>query len=517
MSCDPGHPAAPPFFLRLSPGQLAGLYIVVLVLVWSVLPGLIQSTPPADNIEQLNWAHALQWGYAKHPPLPTALLIGFEQVFGSSADLTYFLAMMCVGITLWMLWLCAKECLSPESALVALLLSSANYYLMGRGSFFNHNTVMAPFVAISVWSVLRIIRSPSDASWPIWLLLGLSQACGTLVKYQMALPIIANLACLLACGAHRQPRFAVKLTLASAATALPLVPHLLWLSGHHFSTFSYASGSLLASHGIGGRLHDVFGFVAQQIGRFAPALVSVGICLLIARKSSAPCSGTAQGGCGYREASGLPVSPAPVALVATIPGLCIVLLTLGMGSSPQNHWGATTTLLLPLLLVVWLPRIRQLSAQLVLKVVVGVQAVSVAWVAVAAHLSPSFVHQFPAQPLAGLADAYWVSHADGVSPQYVIGPAWIAGSIAIELPGHPAVMGNGKRDDAPWITNEKLAQCGALLIWDPAVPVDGQVDPGILAQATEHGSIQTILPSGRLTRLDLAVLHRDPNLSCTMP
>ncbi|NMM79160.1 hypothetical protein B2J89_21205, partial [Acidovorax sp. SRB_24] len=31
-------------------------------------------SPPADNIEQLSWMRSLQWGYYKHPPLPTWML-----------------------------------------------------------------------------------------------------------------------------------------------------------------------------------------------------------------------------------------------------------------------------------------------------------------------------------------------------------------------------------------------------------------------------------------------------------
>ena len=67
---DPGAAAGP---VR-RPWQVLGIFVAVVVLAWSVLPALLQTVPHADNIEQLNWAHRLQWGYLKHPPLPTALL-----------------------------------------------------------------------------------------------------------------------------------------------------------------------------------------------------------------------------------------------------------------------------------------------------------------------------------------------------------------------------------------------------------------------------------------------------------
>ena len=248
------------------------LILLACALVWTALPSLLQLAPHADNVEQLNWSHSYQWGYFKHPPLPTWLLRTAIGLFGPSAVLTYALAMTCVGLALWLLWLCARQVLEPRAALVALLFSTANYYLMGRGSFLNHNTVMLPFVALSTWAVLRIV---AGAGWSMWLLLGLAQALGLLTKYQMALTVMGNLAALLWVGAHRQPRFGRHLTLAGAVTVLPLVPHAVWLSGHDFGTMQNFSHSLLAHLGPVERLRACLGFLGQQVARLAPALLAV--------------------------------------------------------------------------------------------------------------------------------------------------------------------------------------------------------------------------------------------------
>ncbi len=162
--------------------------VAACALIWAALPALLLSAPHGDNVEQLNWSHALQWGYFKHPPLPTWLLRAAIELFGPSATLTYALAMACVALALLLLWRCARLVLEPELALIALLVSSADYYLMGRGSFLNHNTVMLPFVAASAWAVLQIVQA---GSWSLWLVLGLAQGLGLLTKYQMAL-IVSN-------------------------------------------------------------------------------------------------------------------------------------------------------------------------------------------------------------------------------------------------------------------------------------------------------------------------------------
>jgi len=56
---------------------------------------------------------------------------------------------------------------------------------------------MLPFVALSAWAVLRIVKGGGGA---MWLVLGLAQALGLLTKYQMGLCVIANAAALLSAG-----------------------------------------------------------------------------------------------------------------------------------------------------------------------------------------------------------------------------------------------------------------------------------------------------------------------------
>ncbi|MBC7716569.1 MAG: glycosyl transferase, partial [Pseudorhodobacter sp.] len=49
----------------------------------------VSLSPPVDNIEQLTWVRSLQWGYYKHPPLPTWLLWLTVQGFGLTERAAY--------------------------------------------------------------------------------------------------------------------------------------------------------------------------------------------------------------------------------------------------------------------------------------------------------------------------------------------------------------------------------------------------------------------------------------------
>ena len=548
-------PANPPLFAP-RPATLALASTLFFVLLWSALPALLQTVPHADNIEQFNWAHALQWGYLKHPPLPTWLLHAGIYVFGPSAYLSYALAMGCVGVTLLLLWRCGTLLLAPGAALLVLLLSSVDYYLMGRGSFLNHNTVMLPFVAASAWAVLRIVTQTrqgagdgpgavgaiegpgagagAGASLP-WIVLGLAQGLGMLTKYQMALVITANALALLACGAHRRPGFVRHAGLASVCTLAPLLPHLAWLRTHDFSTFAYAGHSLLADLPVAERLRHGLGFTVQQLGRLAPCLIAVGLALLAARLGAgrragrntpvpAPSHAPISPPTSPPMAAPLTTSPpSPASSVAAsarsplsqggrallllaLTPLCLVLaLALLAGVAPQNHWGASTTLLLPLLAVVRWPRVRQLAVPGALTAVLAVHALAAGWNIVVARTSPGFHHAYAAQPLAALAAAHWQAHTAG-EIRAVIGPDWDAGAIALELPTHPAVMGSGDRAQAPWITDALLHDCGALVLWRSDQPLEQQIGPELAARVTIPVHLETRVPAGRRSQMEAGLI-----------
>ena len=479
--------------------------------IWTALPAALLSAPHGDNVEQLNWSHALQWGYFKHPPLPTWLLHAAIAVFGPSATLTYALAMACVAVALLLLWRCAYEVMDPGRALVALLVSSADYYLMGRGSFLNHNTVMLPFVALSAWAVLRIARG---AGWQAWLVLGLAQALGLLTKYQMALVLCANGAALLAAGAHRQPRFAAHLALASAATLLPLIPHALWVADHGFSTFEYAGHSLLADLPPGPRTVACASFLAQQLARLAPALLALALAhgLARARPHDSGATQTVQAGTAAARAGDREAQRA-LTMLALVPLAGIVLLVLIVGVAPQNHWGASSTLLIPLLLVSRVRPGAQIPVRTALAATVLCHAGAIAWNVTAARIDPGPHHRFAARTLAALAQRRWSQHETGPI-RIVLGPDWEAGSIALYLPDHPAVLPNGDWRQAPWIDRDTLRRCGALVVARIGSPLHQQLPPTLADSATDLAVLTAPGPHGGDSSVQAALIAPETGSYC---
>jgi 4-amino-4-deoxy-L-arabinose transferase-like glycosyltransferase len=477
--------------------------VAACAIAWTVLPALLLSAPHGDNVEQLNWSHGAAWGYSKHPPLPTFLLRAAIDVFGRSATLTYALAMTCVAAALLVLWRCARLLLPPDAALAALLLSSVNYYLMGRGSFLNHNTVMLPFVALSAWAVLKIA---SGAGWRAWLMLGLVQALGVLTKYQMGLIACANGLALLAAGAHRQPRFVRHALLAAGATLLPLIPHVAWLSTHQFSTFHYAGQSLLAGLGPGARLRGAGAFLGQQLGRLAPVAIAGAIAWVIDRATRH----AAQPGT-IAVMGGAPARAFMVMALAPLAGIVALILVVGVAA--QNHWGASATLLVPVWLCIVLPRFSSRSTLSCALAVLAVHAGAIAWNVYVWAFNPGPHHRFAAQPLAALVQAYWARHASGDIP-VLIGADWEAGSLSIYLPGQPPVVPAGDWTQSPWVDPDTVDACGGLAVGRPGTPLDQQV-PGFRgADLLDPDAISWRGARGRESTVQLAYLAPRAGASC---
>ena len=59
------------------------IFAVVHLAVWVLVPVLTHPNAPLDVVEIVYWGHEWQWGYVKHPPLPSWLS---EAAVAVSAD-----------------------------------------------------------------------------------------------------------------------------------------------------------------------------------------------------------------------------------------------------------------------------------------------------------------------------------------------------------------------------------------------------------------------------------------------
>ena len=158
------------------------LALGAMVLVWTLPMAALHPTLPWDNVEELFWAGSFEWGYAKHPPLPSWLMGVLIRLAGRQTWLTYAAGVACGAGALYILWRWSLELVHPARAALALVLGSLVAYHVQRAIIYNHNTVQLLPLAGYWWMLWRVLHAPSS-KYRDWIWLGVFAALSMLTKY----------------------------------------------------------------------------------------------------------------------------------------------------------------------------------------------------------------------------------------------------------------------------------------------------------------------------------------------
>ena len=460
-------------------------YLIVLafgaliVLAWVAWTTFWDTGLYGDNVEQFVWAHRMELGYYKHPPLPTWLLGLATSLVGSHWWLTNALAALCVMATGILTWLIAARLFGERTANVAIVLWSLQQSFSVSAEIYNHNTLLVLCMSAMTYAVLRALTTEFDTRW--WLASGALAACAMLSKYQAALPLLALLVVVFAVRKKPISYLAWRMALVLLVFFLLFGPHLYWGLSNQFPSLRYASEAL-ESGGLVRRMSWVLTFAANQIRMVLPLLLAIAICMLLTRFNH------------HRSTHKLrlPV-PAPVArdFGATFnakevsiwmwslvwgPVLAVLALSLVSGSALRNHWGIQLFQFFSLW-VAW--RWRQHP-------VLGLRNLIAA--ALVAH-SAGFIYyavkqsdpnaalaerradsSYPAQRMSDAAVAHWKSLSN--CPLRIVAGDFEAGLVSAYSKETPVVFTGPVA--TPWLSSAEITQHGALYVFDnnTALPAD---------------------------------------------
>lgn len=436
--------------------RLVAALLLVFAAVWIGHLGLSNLVPPVDDLEQLTWAHALQWGYYKHPPLPTWLIWGPEQLFGPTRWTVYTMGAATTGASLAIFWWLLRRLRGEVHAFVALLAVLCITYYNGRLDYYNHDIVLllaSTACAALVWQA----AATGQARW--WAAVGLGFGLGALAKYQIAVTATAAAVFFVQQGLWREARQRRGAALAAAVALLTVLPHLLWLLRHDFAPVHYAVGSSLgAGLGAASRSFDALHWLADQIGnRSGPAWLLLAGAALLARRLPP----------GRRR----PHDAARALLLAwgLVPLAFMPLTGVLLGADLQLHWGtpflpfavaAAMELAAPRAGWAAVPRLRLLQLFVLLQALLLLQS----WMGSAG--GPDAMRQahwrnFDAGELATRI-APEARRALGGPVRLIVGPPALAGALAEAMAEHPLVLIDGRLDRSPWVPPDLAARCGAL-------------------------------------------------------
>jgi hypothetical protein len=432
------------------------LLLMLFALAWALQLAWTSLTPPIDSLEQLIWVHQLQWGYYKHPPLPTWLLWLPVQLFGGSATTVATLGAVVSITALGVFWLLLRQLRGAPFATMALLAALCITYYNGRIDWYNHNVVLLLAVVCAAYACERAFAT-RRALW--WVALGVAIGAGALTKYMMGLVVPCVAVVAIQQRAWRD-RAAWRGLLLAAGVALALfAPHAAWLLGRADGPAQYAmQSSLGVGLGAAQRVRWSLQWLADQVlNRGLPAWL-----LLLA--ASVPWRTLAH---APRDAA---AERARTLLLAwgMLPFVVITALGVTAGVDLQLQWGTPFLLFLVPSVMALFPRIAW-SGVSPRRLATTFLALQLVLLGVSLLTSPSGPPRWRSAHWRGL-DSQAIAEAVGPSARkalggpvrVVIGPTGMAGALALRLPEQPLVLLDGNYGRSPWVPRDLVERCGAV-------------------------------------------------------
>jgi 4-amino-4-deoxy-L-arabinose transferase-like glycosyltransferase len=445
-------------------------FALAMVVLWVLVPALINPGHQGDHLEQFTWAHSMEWGYHKHPPLPTWLLAIEIRLFGPSPYSPYIVAALVTAGTCVFTWLVARELLGERLASLAIVLWGLHWAFTWKAQLLNHNTVMMCCIAAAAWCALRAVRK--DGGWRWWVALGVAGGLGLLSKYQSAVPLVGIVIALALAGHLRTRRHVLGLLLAVAITLAIFAPHVVWMVRNDFVTLKYASA---AAHQLTpwGRVRKLVTFSALQVRMLLWMLGVIAVLALWARNDPV-----------VEEPSGegLPERERRAWFIGLLgwPLVVLAVLCIFQGVRLQDHWGFQAVQFVSLWLAARLGRLSWRAAGRLVVLALVAHALAMAAYSRSAWSPRALVKRdrpdqwYPAQSLADAVVQDWRRQTN-CPLRYVVGPTYEAGMVSVYSGQNPVVYEMGDPVRSPWVDAADLKRSGAVYVYGatPAEPPGG--------------------------------------------
>ncbi|MCW5641450.1 MAG: glycosyltransferase family 39 protein [Rhodoferax sp.] len=473
---------------RKPSNSLLAIVVLTFGLFWLLTLTATSVSPPADNIEQMLWVQSLQWGYYKHPPLPTWLYWIPVKLFGPQVWTTYLMAALANIASIALFWRLLRQLRGPRFAYIGVLAALCITYYNARFTTYNHNTVL---MLVSTASAALCWQACTTGRLRWWIGLGVALGLGMLTKYQIAVSMASVLAFWLHQRGWRDVALRRGLLLAMLTASLMFAPHVSWLREHDFGPVGYAIESSLGAHlSMPERVADGVNWLADQLlNRALPAWLLL-ITIVVLQRQSRRVERTARTGMAASRVS-RPTPPRADAARALI--LIWGLLPLGFmplvglvaGSHLHLPWGTPHLLFaVPAVMEVLRSRVQWSSMALrhVTAVFLVVQGTLLLLSIGTSAWGPAVLrdHHWRSFDSAALARQLEPALRKALAGRRLVavsGPEVLAAALAHALPERPVVLIDGQLDRSPWVAAATLAR-GPMLQLQVGTPLPDGVPVG---------------------------------------
>ncbi len=216
------------------------LLLAIHALVWAFSAWLSTNNldQTGDMVENYVWGIEWQAGYTKHPPLFAWITAAWFSVFPHQ-DWAYYL-LSAINAAIGLLGVKALACrfVARDTAALATLALALSPLYTTLAMKFNADAIL-----LSTWpwtAYFFVVFMQSGNLRYAWAG-GAAAGLAMLGKYFSGVLILALILAALAQSSWRQRMWSKGLGVAIAAFGLVMLPHVLWMVDHQFSTLAYAS------------------------------------------------------------------------------------------------------------------------------------------------------------------------------------------------------------------------------------------------------------------------------------
>jgi len=207
------------------------------LLIWTLIPSLVNTNLPLDTIEALTWGNELQLGYDKYPPIFPLFTELFYFIFGNQDWAYYLLSQLFVVSAFFIIFKFSENIFEKKSySLISVLLLEGIYFYNFTTPELNAFLCQFPFLAATVFYSWESINKNKQSSW---ILFGIFAGLATLTYY-LSLYLLASLGLFFIYLIIIEKKFNYNYLLALSVFFIILSPHLIWIFNNNFSSINYA-------------------------------------------------------------------------------------------------------------------------------------------------------------------------------------------------------------------------------------------------------------------------------------
>ena len=263
--------------------KLFYIFLSVHLVLWTVVPTLVNQNLPLDTIEALAWGSNLDWGFNKHPPASAFFTEVFYQIFGPKDWAYYLLSQIFVIISFYFVFRLSNEIFNDLNlSFISVVLLEGIYFYNFTTPEFNVNVSQLPFWSLTVYFAWKILNKKEPQVFDL-ILIGFFGAIGFLSKYLFLYLLISiDLLFFYLIFVMKEREFKFNYLISFEVFLLLLIPHLVWLTNNNYITITYglarsgASEFELLNHLINPIL-----FILKQIGILIPFFI---LCFFLIKK-----------------------------------------------------------------------------------------------------------------------------------------------------------------------------------------------------------------------------------------